>query len=541
MPRTLRLLRWLYAGRLIVASAIYAAALWAWVDAPPDTTLIASLGLLLSFFVTAACLWYTEVLGRMPGRAFLYANIIFDTLLVTAVVHVTTVGDLPSDFSPLYVLVIAAASVLLPLPGGLLIGALASILYVSDMLWFQPYAVSLATLQQCAVFVVIASVTAMLGHKLRQSNTALGELESELRQLRLDLKDILAAIDTGLVTVDQNGRLLHMNPAAEELLLLRGDEWRGRIILDELDRSTPGLGPAVERTARTGNPERRVEIRANRPEGDLYFNVRTTILARPDGPCVVAVIQDTTEARQIDDLIRRAERLQAVAELGASLAHEIKNPLASIRSSVEQLANDRINGADRTTLRRLILTESDRLTRMLSEFMEFSKIELRRWRTLDLRVVTSDAIGLVAQHPDTGSGTEIEFAVPEDPVIVDGDQDLLHRAVFNLLLNGVQHAGPSGRVKVELGRVESLDLPTGVGVQAPISLSVQDSGPGIPESDVGRLFDPFFTTRNGGSGLGLAMVHRAIEAHRGAILVDNQSGHGARFTIYLPAHSGRRN
>jgi hypothetical protein len=189
------LLRWLYVGRLIVASAIYAAALWAWVDAPPDTTLIASLGLLLSFGVTAACLWYTEVLGRRPGRAFLYANVIFDALLVTAVVHVTTVGDLPSDFSPLYVLVIAAGSVLLPMPGGLLIGAFSSILYVSDMLWFQPYAVSLATLQQCAVFVVIAGVTALLGHRLRQTNTALGELESELRQLRLDLKDILAAID----------------------------------------------------------------------------------------------------------------------------------------------------------------------------------------------------------------------------------------------------------------------------------------------------------------------------------------------------------
>ncbi|MGH7503986.1 MAG: two-component system sensor histidine kinase NtrB [Longimicrobiales bacterium] len=541
MPRTLRLLRWLYVGRLIVASAIYAAALWAWVDAPPDTTLIASLGLLLSFAVTAAGLWYTDVLGRLPGRAFLYANVIFDTVLVTAVVHVTTVGELPSDFSPLYVLVIASGSVLLPMPGGLAIGALSSVLYVADMLWLQPYPILLATLQQCAVFVVIAGVTALLGHKLRQSNTALGALESELRQLRLDTNEILAAIDTGLVTVDASGRLLHMNPAAEELLLMRAHEWRGRVILDELDRSTPGLGPAVERTGRTAQPERRIEIRASRPEGELFFNVRTTVLARPDGPWVVAVIQDTTEARQIDDLIRRAERLQAVAELGASLAHEIKNPLASIRSSVEQLANGRLDVNDRNTLRRLILTESDRLTRMLSEFMEFSKIELRRWRTLDLRDVTSDAIGLVAQHPDTGSGTRIEFRSPPDPIIVDGDQDLLHRAVFNLVLNGVQHAGPSGRVMVELGRVESLDVPASVPVQAPISLSVHDSGPGIPECDLSRLFDPFFTTRNGGSGLGLAMVHRAIEAHRGAILVDSQSGHGARFTIYLPAHNGRRN
>jgi two-component system sensor histidine kinase PilS (NtrC family) len=332
-----------------------------------------------------------------------------------------------------------------------------------------------------------------------------------------------------------------MNPAAEDLLLIRADEWRGKTVLEAIEQSTPGLGPAVTRTASSGLPQRRVEIRAARPEGELFFTVRTTVLPRPDGPWVVAVIQDTTDARQIDDLIRRAERLQAVAELGASLAHEIKNPLASIRSSVEQLASDRIGIDDRNTLRRLILAESDRLTRMLSEFMEFSKIELRRWRTLDMRDVTSEAIGLVAQHPDTGSGTKIEFLVPPDPVIVDGDHDLLHRAVFNLVLNGVQHAGPSGRVKVELGRVEALDVPARLPVLSPISLSVQDSGPGIPEGDLSRLFDPFFTTRNGGSGLGLAMVHRAIEAHRGAILVDSQSGSGARFTIYLPAHNGMRN
>ena len=541
MTHTLRLLRWLYAGRLTIALSIYAAAVWAWTDAPSDTTLVASLGLLFSIAMTGASFWATEVVGWRPTRNFLYGQIIFDTLLVTSIVHITTVGDLPSDFSPLYVPVIAAASVLLPLPGGLLIGGLCSLLYVADFLWLQPYALSLATLQQCALFVIIASVTALLGHKLRRTGRALGAAESELRQLRLDINELLVAIDTGLVTVDGQGRLLQLNPAGEQLLLLRAADWYGRPVLEQLNRNAPGLGDAIERAARTGVAQRRVEVRAPRAEGDLHFNVRTTVLERPDSPWVVAVVQDVTESRQIDDLIRRAERLQAIAELGASLAHEIKNPLASIRSSVEQLAGDRLNVEDRTTLRRLILGESDRLSRMLAEFMEFSRLELRRWRTLDLREVASEAIGLVAQHPDTGAGTKIELTAPPEPVIVDGDQDLLHRAVFNLVLNGVQHAGPSGRVQVELGRVDALDIPAGVPMPAPIRLSVQDSGPGIRDEDLGRLFDPFFTTRSGGSGLGLAMVHRAIEAHRGAILVDNQAGAGARFTIYLPAHNGHRN
>ncbi|MCI0432378.1 MAG: ATP-binding protein [Gemmatimonadetes bacterium] len=541
LTQTLRLLRWLYAGRLTIALSIYAAAVWAWTDAPSDTTLVASLGVLLAIGVSVASVWATEVAGLRPTANFLYGQILFDTLLVTAVVHITTIGELPSDFSPLYVPVIAAASVLLPLPGGLLIGGLCSILYVADVLWLQPYAVSLATLQQCVLFVVLAGVTALLGHRLRRTDRALGAAELQLRQLRLDIDEMLAAIDTGLVTLDSAGRLVHLNPAAESLLLVRGSDWLGRSILDELNRNAPGLGDVVERVARTGVAQRRTEIRAPRAEGDVFFNVRTTWLERPEGACVVAVVQDVTESRQIDDLIRRAERLQAIAELGASLAHEIKNPLASIRSSVEQLAADRLQHEDRTTLRRLILAESDRLTRMLSEFMEFSRVELRRWRTLDLRDIASEAIDLVAQHPDTGEGTKIDLLAPPDPVIVDGDEDLLHRAVFNLVLNGVQHAGPSGRVHVELGRVDALDLPASVLVHAPVRLSVHDSGPGIRDEDLSHLFDPFFTTRSGGSGLGLAMVHRAIEAHRGAILVDNQDGAGARFTIYLPAHNGHRN
>jgi two-component system sensor histidine kinase PilS (NtrC family) len=298
----------------------------------------------------------------------------------------------------------------------------------------------------------------------------------------------------------------------------------------------------VARTAATTVALRRLEIRVPRPEGDAFLNVRTTLLEREEEPWVTAVIQDVTENRRIDDLIRRAERLQAIAELGASLAHEIKNPLASIRSSVEQLSKNRLGPSDRSVLNRLVMTESDRLSRLLVEFMEFSRLELRRWKVLDLREIAQEAVGLVAQHPDTGLGTSIEFEPPKEPLSIDGDQDLLHRAVFNLVLNGVQHAGPTGRVRIELGRADSFEIPASVPIESPVRLTVEDSGPGIREEDVGRLFDPFFTTRNGGNGLGLAMVHRAIEAHRGAILVDSNAGRGARFTVYLPAHSnGRRN
>jgi two-component system sensor histidine kinase PilS (NtrC family) len=542
MSQTLRLLRLLYVGRITVAVGIFLAAVWAWTDAHADVTLIATLGLLMAISVSAAAFWYTEILGRRPGHNFLYGQIIFDTLLVTSIVHITTPATGPTGFSAMYIPLIAVAALLLPMPGGLLIGGLASILYVADTFWLQPFGLLLESLLQVGLFVVIAAVTALLGHRLRRTGTALGMAESELRQLRLDTSDILAAIDTGLVTVDNMGRLMYMNAAAQNILELRTSQWQGRPVIDALDRSAPQLGTSIARTSRTSAPTRRLEIRVPRPEGDLFLAVRTTILERPDNPWVTAVIQDVTEHRQIDDLIRRAERLQAIAELGASLAHEIKNPLASIRSSIEQLSRNRIGPEDRKTLMRLVLTESDRLSRLLVEFMEFSRLELRRWKVLDLRDIATEAVGLAAQHPDTGASTRIELNSGTEPLVVDGDQDLLHRAVFNLVLNGVQHAGPSGRVRVELGRADTFDVPASVPIETPVRITVEDSGPGIREEDIGRLFDPFFTTRNGGNGLGLAMVHRAIEAHRGAILVDGNSGRGARFTVYLPAHSnGRRN
>jgi two-component system sensor histidine kinase PilS (NtrC family) len=541
MVQTLRLLRWLYVGRLTIATGIFAGALGTWSSASAESTLIATLALLLALGVTLGSIWYTRVMKRRATRSFLYGQLVFDTLLVTAIVHITTVGPQPSDFSALYVLVIAAGALLLPLPGGMLIGALACLLYVADALWLQPeFALTTGAAGQIVLFAVIALVTAALGSRLRRSWKALGEAESELRQLRLDTTDILAAIDTGLITIDGVGRLVHCNPAAELVLGLNVEHWRGKPVVDELDRLVPGLGTVIARTGETKVPVRRHELRIPSAEGDRFLGLRTNLQPRRGQPWVTAVLADVTEFKQVDELIRRAERLQAIAELGASLAHEIKNPLASIRSSVEQLAGDRLSPDDRSVLRRLVLAESDRLTRLLSEFMEFSRLELRRWDKLDLSVVAGDAVGLVRQHPDAGNGSRIEFVPPVEPVVVDGDHDLLHRALFNLLLNAVQHAGPAGVVRLEIGRVAELDLPRSVPVEAPVRITVHDNGPGIRDEDIPNLFNPFYTTRDGGNGLGLALVHRAVEAHSGAILVDGNAGGGAKFTVYLPGHNGRR-
>jgi two-component system, NtrC family, sensor histidine kinase PilS len=536
---TLRILRWVYLGRLTLAAGIFTGAVLVWLQGTvPKATLLATLALLSAVAVTGASAWWTHVLQRRPLRNFLYGQVLFDALLVTLVVHIT--GGAESSFPPLYILVIVAGSLLLPLPGGMLIGALSSLLYFADMVWWQDGEPAGTAVLQIGVFVLVAMATAALADRLRRTGTALGEAESELRQLRLDTNDILAAIDTGLITVDAAGRVAHMNGAAALHLGLHPSALEPGLPIDALEDAAPGLREVFDRTVATRQPVRRFEVRRRGAAGERVLSVRTTVLERAGLPWVTAVLQDVTEAREIEELIRRAERLQAVAELGASLAHEIRNPLASIRSAVEQLAGAPLSARDRDTLRHLVVDESDRLSRLLSEFMEFSRIELRRWTKLDLREVLSDALALLAQHPEAAGGTRIDYIAPLSAVEVEGDRDLLHRALFNLLLNAVQHSGASGFVHVALGRVGDLDIPSTVQMAAPVQVTVRDSGPGIPPDQRGRVFDPFFTTREGGTGLGLAMVHRAIEAHSGAILVNGDSGEGAEFTIYLPTPSARR-
>jgi two-component system sensor histidine kinase PilS (NtrC family) len=223
-----------------------------------------------------------------------------------------------------------------------------------------------------------------------------------------------------------------------------------------------------------------------------------------------------------------------VAELSASLAHEIKNPLASIRSSVELLARGRVSEEEQATLERLVLTESDRLSQLLSEFLEYSGLKLGERRPLDAGEVARDCVALLRRHPEA-DGVELGCRVPDEPVLIHCDPDLLHQALFNLLLNAVQFAGPGGVVQVVVEDLRSVPNVRRTGIRRPVGITVRDSGPGVEEAEAQRIFDPFFTTRRGGSGLGLAVVHRAVEAHEGAVFVEEAPEGGAQFVILLPA------
>jgi two-component system sensor histidine kinase PilS (NtrC family) len=533
LPLGRNLLRWLYVGRLTLVSGILAGALLIWNEARSQDTRIVVVMFVVALAATVASFWVTELQGKEPSEEFLYAHVVLDVLLVTGIVHVT--GGPASGFASIYILVICAGALLLPLPGGVLIGGLVSIVYFADLAWGHQGTFTLDVALRILLFSVVAVITGLVGDRVRRAGQALGAVASQLQQLRLDTGDILANLSTGVITVTGEGRLAYANPAAAALLAVDLHDRVGRPILEDLDRIAPGLGRILERVIRTRRSVARARAQAVRDRGTIQLGVSTAVLERGENelPSVTALFQDITDTERLEELNVRAERLEAVAALSASLAHEIKNPLASIRSAVEQLGKNRIAQADRAVLERLVLTESDRLSRLLSEFLEFSGLKMSAREQLDLRAVVRGCLMIAKQHPDLAS-VEIVEELPHDSLWVVGDTDLLHRAIFNLVLNGAQSAGAGGRVTVSLADEGDHPRPRGTDIEHPVRLTVADNGPGIAPEVVARIFDPFFTTKPKGSGLGLAVVHRAVEAHQGATFVERAPEGGAQFVIFLP-------
>lgn len=534
-----RLLHWIYVGRLSLVSAILIAAAIVWhrADTDPGNLLIASLAFAATTVWTAGSLWYTEIYGSRPQPTFSYLQTAYDLALVTAIVHAT--GGTSSPFAALYILVIASASLLLPAGGGLLMAALGNVLYFADAVWGGNSPPTIAVWLQLTIFAVVALGSAYLGAKLQEAGAGKEALAAELTHVRLQASDILFNIRSGVVTIDQGGHLLYANPTASQLLGVDLDLHRGRLVLPVIASRAPELAHALESTVVDRTRTTRGEGVVQTPSRRFHIGVTTTYMegqGRHAHRTATAIFQDISDQKRIEQLRLRAERLEAVAELSASLAHEIKNPLASIRSAVEQLSRLPKVTEDEQTLSALVLRESDRLARLLTEFLDFARVRVARTEPVDIGKVARHASNLASAHPDRKDGVSVSCTVADGvDVTVDGDEDLLHRAVFNLVLNAVQATPQDGEVAVEVMSAQPEHVPAGMGVAsgASVAIRVTDTGPGVPSEIRDRLFDPFFTTKPGGSGLGLAVVQRAVEAHRGFVLVDSTSK-GTRFTVVLP-------
>jgi two-component system sensor histidine kinase PilS (NtrC family) len=413
---------------------------------------------------------------------------------------------------------------------------LASILFIGDTLWTHSASLNGASWAQIVVFNLVFAIVAVLGHRLREAGMEQATLAIELRRVRLEADDILRNIRSGVLTVDGFGRLAFINPTAERLLDLDGEALIGRPVLDELKTRSSELWAAAVAGIRNGRKISRGEGVVVQGAGRIFpIGLSTTTFRQEtqEAPSVTAIFTDISDLKEVQELHMRAERLEAVAELSASLAHEIRNPLASIRSSVEQLARSKHADDDERFLAGLIVRESDRLSRLLSEFLDFARVRATHFVPLDLHSLVLAVVRLIRAHPECRPDATI--TVEGGHTLLEGDEDLLHRVVANLVLNAVQAARGPIRITVSVAPAQSSEIPHGTNLEHAVRLQIRDNGPGIPEEVRERLFQPFVSGRSGGSGLGLAIVQRAVEAHRGLVLVESAAGSGTTFTIFLPA------
>lgn len=541
-----RILYWIYAARLVVCLGVFGAALalgtpllgGASAALPPGVRQVALGGLLLAGVATPLSYWVTHIRQRPISLAFLYSQAVLDILLVTAIVHIT--GGSQSVFPPLFYIVLASAyALLMPFASAVLVAVVCGAAYLSDIVGAYPSQFGLPVGIQVVIFTVVTSVSSVIAARLRQTRGRLRDVEGELHRLRLDTADLLMTLDSGVVTLDGEGRLAYMNPAAEGLLGVSAAQWLGADFLAVLDRRGRELARAVRESLRQGEPVRDREIALRREEDEVPVVVSTAVVRQAGAPpSITVVLRDLRTLRRLETLRLRTGRLEAVAELSASLAHEIRNPLSAIRSAVQQLSGSSGGREDEddAVLGRLIIRESDRLDRLLGEFNDFARVDVVGREVLDVPRLMEEAVAMVRQRSDTPSDARFEVECEGDLSDLWGDPDLLHRTLSNIILNAVQAAEPGQAVTVRVvaGNVPLEEVPGDVPIGSPVRIQVIDDGPGIPAERLSWIFEPFHTGRQGGSGLGLSIAQRAVEAHGGALLVDSELGQGTTFSIILP-------
>jgi len=471
------------------------------------------------------------------ARALTYAQIVWDLLLVTTLILIT--GGVNSPYAFLYFLSIISASVLLARSEAYYTASLCVILY-GAMLDFQYYGrlSSLGLSQQpaqqygagyifyliflySASFYLTAFLAGSLSERARRSESLLQEKAIDYEELERLNSSIVSTIDSGLVTINSEARIRVFNRYAE---VLSGITQR-----EAYDRSLWEVFPGLNRFAGEVFGVLQGEFEYAGQGGQMLLSFKSVPLTGKGGETVGAILDlhDLTQMKRMAAELKRADRLAAVGELSARMAHEIRNPLAAISGSVQLVAlRQWVDDKDKRLLS-IILRETDRLDGLLRDFLFYAKPTPPTKVPLHLRRVIAELCALLSRDPRL-EGVSIANQVPEDLVVVF-DRDQCKQIFWNLLVNGAEAILREGSIAIET------DLQRGgPGGPDQVRICVADNGQGMCPANVKRVFEPFFTTKKGGTGLGLATVYRIIETHGGRITVASEQGRGTTVTICLP-------
>jgi two-component system sensor histidine kinase PilS (NtrC family) len=453
-------------------------------------------------------------------------QIFTDLAFTTALVYVT--GGIDTFFNFLYPLVIIVASILLPrywayitaIVSFICFGAVLELSYFERIPSFQftPHG-DLKSLQVviavnfCA-YMAVAHLSSALSAKLRQAGMELRDKSGELLSLQALHENVIHSIRSALITTDLEGRITLVNTPGQKVLERTASSVYGRHISDLF----------LDRLPHLDSLSAQCEVRGLTPSGkEKTFDVNITALIVPEQGTIgyVYTFEDRTEIRRLEGEVRMRDRLAAVGRLAAGIAHEIRNPLASIAGSINVLSDVTPFNDEQKTLVNIITRESTRLNAIISDFLVYSREKSYKFSRMDLVPLLEDALALLVNRSQTKELNIVrDYALPEAFAAIDADR--IKQVLWNLLENAVRAMDGKGTITVSVRAVGDF-----------LQVCIRDTGPGIPPNLTEKIFEPFQSQFEGGTGLGLAIVYQIVQAHGAKIFVRSTLGSGAEFVLEI--------
>ena len=482
---------------------------------------------------------YISVFKRLgPSIRFAYGQIAVDTLFVTSLIYVT--GGIASVFSFLYLVVIVYASILVYKKGSFVMASLCSLeygvmtgleylgflrpFYTEPGPGFQTYEASFVVYNVMITVMACFLVAFLSSHLSQQTIRTEKELEAkqkDIQQLEAFNASIVHSMDSGLLTLDVAGNITSFNTAAETITCFPRDEVLGKPLEAIFPEVAKHYSSAIASNQRKPYRQDVTFKKKDGAEGYLGFSVSS--LKAPDGKALgnLLIFQDLTALKIMESHIKRVERLAAVGEMAAGIAHEIKNPLASMTGSI-QLLNRKVDMAPVTDkLMQIVLREADRLNALVNDFLLFARPTSGKVEPVELGPTIGETLELYEKDPMCLSRIRVTKDLPAD-VWTQMDPKHLRQILWNLLLNAAQAINGNGTVHVSCESSDGM-----------VRIEITDNGCGMSEETQKQVFNPFFTTRAQGTGLGLSIVHRLLESYGGRIDVRSTEGQGTLFLLYL--------
>jgi len=493
--------------------------------------------LALALLIAAASSGVLLLFGPVaPSRPVAWLFGLLDIVLITAIVASTGGGR--SIFGFLYVLSVTGACVLLSRTGGLAMAGVASVLYTGVVLARTVFPTNVffeapgetAALELLSMFLnagtvlIVAIVAGGLAERFRATSLELETKQKDLRDLQVFKDLVFQSVGTGLIALDRDHRITAFNGAAEEITGRSAPETIGRPWTAIFGDAVPL--PEIEAVI-GGSPRAstRHEALLRRPDGTAV-PVRLTFSALRSGEGarlgLIGACDDLSAIRAMEARMRQADRLATLGRMAANIAHEIRNPLASLTGAIEVLTSTAAAGDARERLSQIVVRESERLNQIITNFLEYARPAPLTLESVDVAEALEGVLVLLEHHGASG-GLKMVRAF-SSPLVWRVDPQQFRQVLWNLCRNAVEAMPEGGELRVGATVVPGQRL----------EVWVADSGHGMAPDDLAHVFEPFFSTKPGGTGLGLSLVHRIVQEHGGEVDVRSTLGLGTTFTVTLP-------